>query len=500
MLTFSPHLSQNLSQKEQQKIVVVGNGMVGHHFITQMAALADGSFKLSTFGEEPRLAYDRVRLSTYFAGNTADDLALGNADTYSRSGIEYHLNQQVSSIDRQSKSLITTQGTRVNYDKLILATGSAPFVPSIKGVDLTQPHQHVYRTLTDLDDIAKSAKSANSGVVIGGGLLGLEAANALKQLGLPVDVVEFSADLMAAQLDHGGSEMLREKIAALNVNVHTAKNTTAITAGENSRYCLTFADGSSLDTDLIIFSAGIRPQDQLAKQAGLNIAERGGIVINNQCQSSDRDIYAIGECASWQQRIFGLVAPGYRMAEVAVSHLIGGDKTFIGADMSTKLKLLDIEVASIGDAHGRTAGAQSFTEANPATGIYKKVVISQDGQQLLGAIMVGDSSDYDQLRLLVLNKGQLNGSAQSLLLGEAESVDSGVAALPANSQICGCYDVSKKTLCQAIANGAKSTAALSQCTGAGSGCGSCLPLVSQILDHALTPKHSNSIDITTISA
>ena len=496
---------------EKQKIVVIGNGMVGHHFIKQLTASNKNKFKLITFSEEQRLAYNRVNLSAYFSGSTAEDLALTNSKTYLQSGVEFYLNQRVSNINPQSKSITTMQGIIINYDKLIIATGSLPFVPSIKGGELSQPHLHVYRTLDDLNGIAQSAKSAKTGTVIGGGLLGLEAAKALKELGLLVHLVEYSADLMAAQLDHDGSDLLRKKVTALGVSVHTDKNTTEIITGKSSRYRMNFADGGFLDTDLIIYSAGIRPRDQLAKQAGLNIADQGGIVINDQCLTNDKDIYAIGECARWNNRIFGLVAPGYRMAEVVISHLNNGNKTFNGSDMSTKLKLLGIEVASIGDVHGQTTGANSYAFSDQAEGIYKKIVISQDGQKLLGAIMVGDSRDYDRLRLLVLNQSQLRQTPQSLLLGlisrNSKDTDNSAEILPANTQICACYDVSKQTLCDAVANGAESIAALTTCTGAGTACGNCASLVSQIMQYELDKKYrllfhnqGKKICVTAISA
>jgi len=477
---------------EKQKIVVIGNGMVGHHFIKQLTASNKNKFDLITFSEEPRLAYNRVNLSTYFSGSTAEDLALTNSQTYLESGVEFYLNQRVCSINRKLKSITTMQGTIINYDKLILATGSTPFVPSIKRGGLSQPHLHVYRTLEDLDAIAQSAKSGKSGTVIGGGLLGLEAANALKKLGLLVNLIEYSAGLMTAQLDHDASELLREKITALDINVHTEKNTTEIIPGESSRYRMKFADGGFLETDLIIYSAGIRPRDQLAKQAGLNTADQGGIIINDQCLTNDKNIYAIGECARWNNRIFGLVAPCYRMAEVAVSHLNNGNKTFSGYDMSTKLKLLGIEVASIGDVHGRTTGTQNFAFTDKAAGVYKKIVVSQDGQRLLGAIMVGDSRDYNQLRLMVQNQSQLSQTPQNLLLGpideNSKHPESGVDILSAKTQICACYDVSKQTLCEAVANGAGNITSLTTFTGAGTGCGTCVSLVKQIMQHELNKQ------------
>ncbi len=251
----------------------------------------------------------------------------------------------------------------------MLATGSYPFVPPIPGNDLAGCF--VYRTLDDLDRIAAHAAAAKSGVVIGGGLLGLEAANALKQLGLETQVVEFAPNLMAVQLDNGGAAMLREKIVALGVGVHTSKATTAIVR-EADGLRLNFADGGALRTDMVVFSAGIRPQDALARGCALQVGERGGIHIDGQCRTSDPDVLAIGECALWDNKIYGLVAPGYQMARIAAATLAGEDACFSGADMSTKLKLLGVDVASFGDAQGRTPGCQSYQWTDGPQQIYKK--------------------------------------------------------------------------------------------------------------------------------
>jgi len=471
----------------KQKVVVVGNGMVGHHFIDQLVKNHSDDYQIVTFGEESRLAYDRVMLTSYFTGNTADDLAMTTPEAYDEQGVKYYLNAQVTEIDRTNKTLQTATGQSISYDKLVLATGSFPFVPPVPGKD--QPHIHVYRTLDDLDEIAESAKSSKVGVVIGGGLLGLEAANAIKQLGLQTHVVEFAPRLMAVQLDQDGGDLLRRKIEDLGVSVHTGKNTTEIVAGETSRYRMNFADGSFLETDTIVFSAGIRPQDALARSSDLGLGERGGIAINDQCLTSDEDIYAIGECALWDNKIFGLIAPGYAMAKAAVSHLTGGEKLFTGADMSTKLKLLGVEVGSIGDAHGNTPDSQSYSFVDSSAGIYKKIVVSSDGKILLGAVLVGDTSDYGQWLQLILNKIELAQPPEYLLLPEIEgdftNAASGVDALPATAQICSCYDVTKEDICCAVKDGAQDIAAIKSCTSAGTGCGGCVPLVTQVLNSEL---------------
>ncbi|TPH18024.1 nitrite reductase large subunit NirB [Litorilituus lipolyticus] len=479
----------------KQRIVVVGNGMVGHHFIDQLTNNHSDQFQVVTFAEEKQLAYDRVMLTSYFSGN---DLSLTTPEAYDEKGVEYHINEKVTGINRQEKTIVTESGKEVAYDKLVLSTGSIPFVPPVPGKE--QEDIHVYRTIDDLDDIAFSAKSSKVGVVIGGGLLGLEAANAIKQLGLETHVVEFAPRLMAVQLDQEGGDLLRNKISELGVTVHTEKNTQEIVQGENCRYRMNFADGTFLETDVIVFSAGIRPQDHLARVSDLSLGERGGIAIDDHCVTSDPDIYAIGECALWDNKIFGLIAPGYAMAKVAVSHLTSQEKseakTFKGADMSTKLKLLGVDVASIGDAHAQTPDAQCFSFVDSAAGIYKKVVVSSDGKKLLGAVLVGETSDYGQWLQLVVNDMALTRPAEYLLLPELDdegASESGVDALPCSAQICSCYDVTKETISKAVADGAHDIAALKSCTQAGTGCGGCVPLLTQIQNSELA-KLGVSID------
>ncbi|MEC8418226.1 MAG: FAD-dependent oxidoreductase, partial [Pseudomonadota bacterium] len=302
----------------KQRIVVVGNGMVGHHFVEQLYK-SNANADITVLCGESRLAYDRVYLSSYFSGATPDDLALTTVSEYASWGVNVITNAMVTDIHREEKKVSTSDNQHFSYDKLILATGSYPFVPPIPGND--QEHCLVYRTIDDLLAIEASASVSKVGVVVGGGLLGLEAANALKEAGLDTHVVEFAPQLMAVQLDVQGGGVLKDKIEGLGVTVHTQKATQVIEAGETCRYKMVFADGSALETDMILFSAGIRPSDQLGKKSALTLGERGGIAIDNNCVTSDPDIYAIGECALWDNKIFGLVAPGYSMARTAVSHL-----------------------------------------------------------------------------------------------------------------------------------------------------------------------------------
>ncbi|AUJ81290.1 nitrite reductase (NAD(P)H) small subunit [Enterobacter cancerogenus] len=467
-------------------LVVVGHGMVGHHFLEECVNRnVHTAYQIVVFGEERHAAYDRVHLSEYFGGRSADSLSLVEGDFFADNRIELRLSQQVVAIDRDARVVRTASGHETHWDKLVLATGSYPFVPPVPGNEL--PGCFVYRTLDDLDSIAARAKHARRGVVIGGGLLGLEAANALRQLGLKTDVVEFAPNLMAVQLDNDGAAMLRKKIEALGVGVHTGKATTEI-ARTDDGLVLRFADGGTLETDIVVFSAGIRPQDALARSSGLTTGERGGIGINDQCRTSDPDVFAVGECALWEGKIFGLVAPGYQMARVAAAALAGEETQFTGADMSTKLKLLGVDVASFGDAHGRTPGALSYQWTHGPQQVYKKIVVSHDGKTLLGGVLVGDAGEYATLVQMMLNGISLPKEPETLILpalsGSAPKA-LGVAALPENAQICSCHNVSKGDICRAVSDGAMDMGAIKQCTKAATGCGGCSALVKQVMEFQL---------------
>lgn len=473
----------------KKNLIVIGNGMVGHHFLEQFAATGSAAhYGITVFGEEPLLAYDRVHLSDYFRDASHADLAMSTPDWYRDNGIDLRLNEAVIGIDRSRQQVVTADG-RYDYDQLVLATGSYPFVPPIEGND--QPHCLVYRTLADLDDIRASASGAHTGVVVGGGLLGLEAANALKSLGLEAHVVEFAPRLMPVQLDADGGALLKEKIQALGVQVHTNTGTRAIVPGRERRLRMEFGDDHHLETDLIVFSAGIRPQDALARSAGLAIGERGGIVIDDQCTTSDPAIFAIGECALWSERVFGLVAPGYTMARTLANHLNGDDDAaFTGADMSTKLKLLGVDVGSIGDAHGQTPGARSIRFNDEAVGHYRRMVISEDGKTLLGAILVGDNSHYDTLLQYALNGLALPEHPETLILPENQggAPALGPDALPDTAGICSCHNVTKGDICSAIEAGCSDLAGVKAQTKASTGCGGCAALLKTVVESELEKR------------
>jgi nitrite reductase (NADH) large subunit len=471
----------------KQRIVVIGNGMVGHKFVDHMITTQnDGELEIIVCSEESRLAYDRVKLSSYFSGATAKDLALTSREYYHDNDIKFRLSDKVAEINTDEKYVITEAGHKETYDKLVMATGSYPFVPPIPGGD--QEHCLTYRTIDDLGEIKSSAAISKVGVVVGGGLLGLEAANALKQAGLETHVVEFAPRLMAVQLDEGGGKLLRRKVEDLGVTIHTEKATSAIVKGEECRYRMNFADGSFLETDMILFSAGIRPQDELARKFNINIGERGGIEVDNFCRTSATDVYAIGECALWGGKIFGLVAPGYTMAKVAAQHILGRDKVkFLGADMSTKLKLLGVDVASIGDAHGQTPGAQSYVYNNDIEQVYKRLVVSEDGKKVLGAVLVGDVEAYGGLLQMMLNDMDLPKNPEALILpsSSGEPVGLGVDSLPDAAQICSCFDVTKGQIKEAVASGCTDMAGIKSTTEASTGCGGCAALTKQVLDAEL---------------
>ncbi|NQY72894.1 nitrite reductase large subunit NirB [Halomonas sp.] len=469
-------------------LVVVGNGMVGHHLVEQLVERDQHRrYRIVVFGEERHLAYDRVHLSEYFSGRDAQSLALSTADYYAEHGIELKLHQAVTAIDRDARRVHTDTGY-LDFDRLVLATGSFPFVPPIPGND--REGCLVYRTLDDLDAIRAAATTANTGVVVGGGLLGLEAANALRGLDLDTAVVEFAPRLMPMQVDEQGGELLKEKIEGLGVQVLTERATREIVPGEASRLRMVFQDDKVLETDLIVFSAGIRPRDELARECGLEIGERGGVVIDDRCLTSDPAILAVGEVALYNNSIFGLVAPGYQMAKAAADTLCGGDSTFTGADMSTKLKLMGVDVGAIGDAHAnRHPGAKQYRYFDQIQQVYRKLVVSGDGKRLLGAMLVGDNSAYDSLMQYYANGLDLPADPASLIVPSSEPAPAlGPDALPDSATICSCHNVTKGAISAAIDAGCEDLGAVKGTTKASTGCGGCAALLKNVFDHELAAR------------
>ncbi|MEV6104928.1 nitrite reductase large subunit NirB [Streptomyces sp. NPDC051940] len=465
-----------------QTIVLIGHGMVGQRFLE---ALADrgvtGTARVVVLCEEPRPAYDRVHLTSYFDGTSAEELSLVEDGFMERHGIELYVGDPAVSVDRDGRTVTARSGQVFRYDTLVLATGSYPFVPPCPGKDATGAF--VYRTIEDLLAIEEYAKTATTGVVVGGGLLGLEAAGALKGLGLATHIVEFAPRLMAVQVDEGGGSALRRTIVELGLHVHTGlggKEIRTDASGAVSGMLLT--DGSELATDLVVFAAGVRPRDELARAAGLAVGERGGITVDTACRTGDPAVFAIGECAQAADgRVYGLVAPGYEMAETAADAIAEGNREFTGADLSTKLKLLGVDVASFGDAHGVAEGCLDVVYSDSRAGIYKKLVVAPSGE-LLGGVLVGDADSYGMLRPLTGSVPPVPPEQLVLPAGLGAPAALGPEALPAEAIVCSCHNVTKGRILDAVAEHACTTVPeLKKCTKAGTGCGSCVKLLGQLL-------------------
>ncbi|MFL6142342.1 MAG: nitrite reductase large subunit NirB [Labedaea sp.] len=464
-------------------LVVVGNGMVGHRMVQAIRDRdTDGNWRVVVLAEEPRPAYDRVALSSYVDDWNPDRLTLDGADFAADALVTMRLGDRVATLDRTTRTVTTAGGFVQGYDALVLATGSVPFVPPVPGRDL--PGCHVYRTIEDLDAIRASAAAVGRGrraaMVVGGGLLGLEAAKALRDMGFSPHVVELGPWLMPLQVDEGGGALLRRLIENLDVTVHAGTSASSVT-GDGPRLIALLSNGTELDLDLVVFSAGVRPRDELARDAGLALGARGGVAVGTGCRTSDPDIYAVGECACLDGRVYGLVAPGYAMAEVVADRLLGGAATFPGADTSTKLKLLGVDVASFGDAHAKTEGALEVVFNDAVSGSYRKLVVSDDARTLLGGVLVGDATAYTMLRPLV---GRPLPGDPAALIGpatDAAGAGLGVGALPADAQVCSCHAVTRASIDAAITGGWADVAALKAGTRAGTGCGSCVPMLKQLL-------------------
>lgn len=473
----APHL--------RKQLVVVGHGMVGHRFV--QAAIERGlteTHDIVVLGEEPRPAYDRVALTSFFEVG-AEALSFLPEGRYDDPRVSLRLGAEVVAMDPSEQTVTLAGGDTIHYDELVLATGAAPFVPPVPGRDLD--NVFVYRTIEDLEAIREASRGALAGAVIGGGLLGLEAANALHQLGVATHVVEMAPRLMAVQVDETGGATLKRHVEDLGLTVHTGVLTEMIDGDADGKVsAITFKDEEPLPVDLVVFSAGIRPRDAIVRAAGLDVAERGGVLVDEQCRTSDPHVWAIGECAAPGGRMYGLVAPGYTMAEVVVDTLLGGAAgAFTGADMSTKLKLLGVDVASFGDAFATTEDSLELVFSDAVAGIYKKLVVKEDatgGFELLGGILVGDASAYGVLRPLVGSGMVLPENPEELILpagrGGAE------IGLPDEAQVCSCNNVTKAEIVAAVSEGGgcDSPACVTACTQAGATCGSCKVVVKKIVE------------------
>ncbi len=476
-------------------VIVVGNGMVGYKFCEKFVAKVDqDSFKLIVFGEEPRVAYDRVHLSEYFENGDAERLSMAPREWYQEHNIELFTNERVTDIHRNSKTITTLSEKTFNYDYLVLATGSSPFVPQINGVD--KDGVFVYRTIEDLEETLAYAEKIKKTVqkpkaaILGGGLLGLEAAKAVMDMGLEPHVVEFAPKLMPRQLDTRSSKVLQVKLESMGINIHLSKATNQI-LGNGHVIGMEFGEDDVLNVDMLVISAGIRPRDELGKSCGLKMGTRGGIVVDNKMRTSDPSIFAIGEIALYNQMIYGLVAPGYEMAGVAVDQIIGLEETTMAAeiDMSTKLKLIGVDVASFGTPFMPAEKGHSIIFENKTESLYKRINVSHDGKRLLGGILVGDAKDYNMLLQMYLNEMPLPKNPENLILGSrsGEDVSFGSAMdLPDTAVVCSCEAVSKGQICCSVKeDGNESLKAIAKATKATTGCGGCKPMVDDLVKETL---------------
>ncbi|WP_155048329.1 nitrite reductase large subunit NirB [Microbacterium sp. ZXX196] len=470
------------------RIVVVGAGMVAHRFVESLLARSADA-RITVIGDEGRTPYDRVGLTSFFAGATEADLALDDA-ALADPRVRFVAGDAVTSIDRTARTVRTASRDVVPYDTLVLATGSFAARPAVDGADL--PGCFVYRTIDDLVALREfvAARRADlgrplAGRVVGGGLLGLEAAGALDGLGVESTVIHSGTHLMSAQLDRSGGEVLGRLIADKGIRVRTESRTTRLDPdGSGNVAGLEFADGSYEPADVVVFTVGVRPRDLLAREAQLACDPRGGVVIDEACATSDPAILALGEVASFGGRCVGLVAPGYAMAEVAVDRLVGGDATFDGFDESTKLKLSGVDVATFGDAFAQTPGALDVVYTDPVGGVYKKLVLSDDASTLLGGILVGDASAYGALRPLVGRALGADPAAYLLPAGGAEMPDT---QLPDDAIVCSCSSVTAGRIRRAVhEEGCADAGAVKACTKAGATCGSCVVAVRKIVSTELT--------------
>jgi nitrite reductase (NADH) large subunit len=423
-----------------------------------------------------------VQLSSWFAEESVD-LTLQDEAWYHDNGIELSLGDPVIAIDRDARTVTTASGRCEAYDRLVLATGSSAFMPPMPGMD--RAGVFAYRTIEDLEAIAAYSQRVSTVAVIGGGLLGLEAAKACLDLGLETKVVEMAPRLMPRQLDDKGAAVLTEAIERLGIEVLTGVATTGI-EGDEVVTGIGCRDREALPVEMVVVSAGIVPNDKLARSCGLEVGQRAGIVVNSAMQTSDPAIYAIGECALFGGMIYGLVAPGYEMARVAAARLDGEEKEFTGFDMSTKLKLLGLDVASLGNPFDDNPDNRVVEVHDTVTGIYKKMVIDPTGQKLLGAILVGDAEPYGMLSLYVKGNKVLPEQPQSLIVKGGAGAGMAIDALEEEDIICSCNNVTYGSICSAIEERELRTVdEIQKVTKAGTGCGGCLPMVRAVLKHEL---------------
>jgi nitrite reductase (NADH) large subunit len=471
-------------------VVIVGGGPAAHRLADSLHARdEEGTLRVTVVGEETHRPYDRVALSTRLA-DAATDLTLQPTSMWEEGRTRLVTGERVVAVDATARTATTSGGLVLPWDDLVLATGSSAPVPDLPGRD----HARVYRTIDDVDalvaetlELAELHGRPAQVVVAGGGLLGLEAAGGLAKLGAHTAVVHSGGWLMSAQLDEGAGRALGRIIAGQGIGLHLGTRPAAVIVEDDAVVAVELTNGRRIACDLIVFAIGISPRDELARDLGLELGPRGGVAIDTACASSAPNIWAIGEVASFEGRCTGLVAPANAMAEVVADRLLGGAAEFTTVDDATKLKLSGVDVASFGDALARTDQALEIVYADPARGLYQKLVMTDDAKTLLGGIFVGDASPYASLRPLLGTELSAEPAAYLSASGmEAPAGDE----LPAAALVCACNNVTAGTIRDAVNGeghdeGCTELGALKTCTRAGTQCGSCVPLVKKLLEAEL---------------
>lgn len=486
----------------RKTVVVIGLSMVGWRFCEALVENdSDKQYRIVSFCEEPRLAYNRVGLGQMFDHGEPDQLLMAEESWYRESGITVLTGHKAVNIDRSRQVVSSDKGTEVHYDIVVMATGSYAWVPPIPGAD-TCKNVFVYRTIEDCQKITAAASKCTSAAVIGGGLLGLEGAKACYDKKVEsVYVIEGGKGLMSRQLDETGSDLLRAKIEALaeapqNINVVPAARPQRLIADKNGAVCgidLTTANEQrTIDCQMVVICTGIRPRDELARECGLEVGTRGGIVVNDILQTSDPNIFAIGEVACHKGMCYGLVAPGYEMADVVAKQLTGVEvKPFTSGDLSAKLKLMGVDVAAFGiyNGHPQWESAKHFSYFDPFKQVYKNLLFDSAGKKLLGGMLVGDTSDYGKLLMMSKSDMELECQPDELVHGRSAPTGDGAGELADDAQVCSCNNVTKGHISKAICDGGLTAVGeVSGCTKAGKGCGGCMPMVTDILKAELKKR------------
>jgi len=481
-------------------VIVIGSGMVGIRFCENIRKFdKNNQIDLIVFAEEKEVPYNRVQLSNYLKTFNKEQLYLKNENWYEKNNINI-IYKKIYKILPLEKAVITEDNQKYHYDKLILATGSYPFVPPVDGisnVDIAfscfkeNYHQpiFVYRTIKDLERITKFAKKSQSSIVVGGGLLGLEAAKGCLELGLSTSIIELQKWLMPSQLDEEGGLLFSKQISQIGINLYLGTSLSKIEMNENQIFVHT-NNNEILKTDLLIFSVGIRPRDELARDCGLVLGPRGGVQVNEYLQTSDPNIYAIGEVACFKNKIYGLVEPGYKMAEIAAKHIMNSIEpniptgSFYDSIISTKLKLIGVDVASFGNVHNSNDYVIKYK--NEEKNIYKKIFINRETKEIEGGIFIGDLSNYDVLVNAVINKNIKNiDEIESYILPQVKSNKTHFS-FSDDVIICKCNNVSKKEIVDKIHEfDISDLSILKKESNAGTSCGGCIGLVQAILDEEL---------------